>query len=631
MIQKIIKNIVKFLSFILKKIKFFLNEIFKPIWKGIVWSWNKIKPTFASFGQKISNVPFFKRIKIFFSRIGHFLAQLFKKIIKDLVFWEKALVSILFLIILICSSIVGYRFYINKTEVMPVSGGDYTEGMIGEPKYINPTLSQTNKVDSAICSLVFSGLTKYNQKREVVPDLAEKWTISPDGKAYTFYLRKNVLWHDGTSFSADDVVFTSVVISDPDYQGTLGKTWHDITVEKIDNNTVRFTLKEFVAGFLNNTNVGILPKHILTGIPVKDLSLHTFNLNPIGTGPYSFDKLELNSFGGVKSAILKRNNNYYLPKPYLEKIVFNFYTDELSLVEAYKNKEIMGIESIKPDDAKSFGRWRNLNLYRAPLPEYTALFFNTKKPLLNNKNIRQAMSYATDKKEIIRKALFNEAQMADGPILPNFFGYNKNIFKYSFDIAKAKAILEKTGFKVNKDGVMEKDKKNLDFTLVTTNSKANQKIAELIQTQWKKAGINIKIKAIDSNTLQRDYIRPRNYDILLFGESLGADSDVFPYWHSSEVGDPGLNLSSYVNKEVDRCLEDARKTTNIELRQQKYIDFQNMIVDDAPAVFLFRPNYIYGAVSKIKGIDLGYSYIITPADRFNSINQWFINYKRQGK
>jgi peptide/nickel transport system substrate-binding protein len=257
------------------------------------------------------------------------------------------------------------------------------------------------------------------------------------------------------------------------------------------------------------------------------------------------------------------------------------------------------------------------------------LFFNNKKDLLNNKDIRQALSYATDKKEIINKALFNEAQQVDGPILPNFFGYNQKAFKYNFDLTKAKSILEKNGFKADKDGIRKNGKKKLEFNLVVTDSAPNKKTAELIQSQWEKAGINIKIETINTNILQRDYIRPRNYDILLFGESLGADSDVFPFWHSSEVDDPGLNLSCYINKEVDRCLEEGRVTGNLNLRKQRYIDFQNMIIEDAPAVFLYSPNYIYGASSKIKGINLGY--IITPADRFDNANQWFINYKREGK
>jgi len=530
---------------------------------------------------------------------------------------------------LTCSSILSYRAFVSRTEIIPLSGEEYTEGMVGEPKYLNPILSQTNKVDAAICSLIFSGLTKLGAKREVIPDLAEKWEQSPDGKVYTFYLRKDVFWHDGKPLIADDVIFTIAAINDPDYCGTLAKLWRDVKVDKIDNYTVKFTLKSFCAGFLNNTTVGILPRHILGGIPAKNLTLHTFNLNPIGTGIYCFETLKLDSFGKVRSVVLKRDENYYLSKPYIDRVIFNFYSDDFHLFEAYKEKEIAAIDSIQPEQVADVCKWKNFNLYKASLPEYTALFFNTKKSWLDNKEVRQALAFSTNKTEIIKKALFNEACLIDSPILPDFFGYNPDILKYKFDSVKAKSILEKTGFKEDKDGIRKKDGKELEFNLVTVDTELNRKIAELVQNQWKKIGVSLKIKVIDASVLQRDYIRPRNYDILLFGESLGADPDVFPYWHSSEIDDPGLNLSCYVNKEADRCLEDARQTADSNIRQQKYIDFQNMIAEDMPAIFLFSPYYIYGVSNKIKGIEI--NYIISPADRFSNISKWYINYKRKRK
>jgi len=603
--------------FLLKKINFIGHKIYLLL-TPIINLFKKIGLTRA-----------LNKIKIFLIKIFHFLRAFIKSWFKNLIWWEKISVIVLFLILITSSSILIYQRYNKNLILKPLPGGEYIEGIVGQPRYINPVLCQTNKPDSIIASLVFSGLTRFNLKGELEPEIAEKWESSQDNKIFTFHLKKNVYWHDNTKLKADDLIFTISLIKDPDYQGTLKKVWQEVKIEKIDDFTIRFILNNSSVNFLENTTIGILPKHILKDIPVKNINLHTFNLNPIGTGPYKFERADFNVLGGCRSLILRRNDIYYKKKPYLEKIVFNFYENEEALFEAYREKEILALESIKAEDLSRLKRWRNFNLYHAALPEYLALFLNNKKEFLNNKEIRQALSYATNKEEIIKKVLNNEAHIVNTPILPNFLGYDKNISGYNFNPSKTKEIFQKQGFKLNKDKFLEKNNKVLSFNLVILKSPINQKIAELIKKEWGDLGIKIEIKSADLSTLQRDYIRPRNYDILLYGESLGRDVDIFPYWHSSEISDPGLNLSLYDNKEADRLLEEARQSLDNNVRQQKYTELQKIIIEDSPAIFLYQPNYIFGASNKIKGIEL--KNIVTSADRFNGIFNWFINYQKKYK
>jgi len=606
---------------------------FRFIFNRIKSSFTRIKESFGegrgrSFlkpvnyvGTKVKDVLFPLRRPVLI------LARFLKIWFSRLVLWEKIIVGVFSLITIICALLLSYNYYLRNTKIIPLSGGEYIEGIVGEPKYINPVLCQANKVDRAISQLVFSGLTKFDAQGKIIPDLAEKFEQSPDGKVFKFYLRKNIFWHDGKPLTSDDVVFTINLLKDPDYQGPLKNNWKEVKIEKINNQVIQFTLNNYSVSFLPNTTVGILPQHILKDIPVKNLSLHTFNLNPVGTGPYAFEKLELNDFGGCEKIILKRNGHYYASKPYLDKVIFSFYSDENDIFEAYKEKDILGIESIKPDGVGKTSYWRNFKLYRTPLPEYMALFFNTKKPPLDNQNLRQALAYATDKEEVIKKALHGEAKRVDSPILPNFFGYDSQITRYYPDQRKVAEILQKLGFQKNKEGFWAKDNKKLELSIVTLDNPLNKKIAEIIQKQWNHVGIRVKIQTLNNNILQQDYIRPRNYQILLFGQNLGNDPDVFPYWHSTEINDPGVNLSCYENKEADRCLEKARQTPDQNIRREEYIKFQKMIAQDIPAIFLYQPNYIFGVSGAVHGIKLGF--LLEPAYRFQNIDRWYIKYKRK--
>lgn len=552
------------------------------------------------------------------------------KIIQKFTILELIIISILFLIIIICSGILIRKNYIQSTSVIPANGGSYIEGVVGEPKYVNPILASGNDTDMVLCSLVFSGLTKYNKNGELVGDLASRWEVSPDNKTYTFYLNNGVLWHDKKSFTADDVIFTIEYIQNPAYTGTLSNIWKDVKVEKIDDLSVKFTLPSVYIDFLSNTTLGILPRHHIENIAPADIWGADFNLQPIGTGPYKFSEIKKDKNGHIQSITLMANNNYYRKRAYINRITFKFYSHYMQILEAYRKKEIQGLDYISPEDVIDAEDWKGISLHRIVLPQYTAVFFNVKSKLLEDNKTRKALAYAVDKQKILQEILNSEGQLVESPILPGFLGYNPDVKKYSFNLEEAKNLLEQAGWQdTNGDGIREKEGLKLEFNLLTVDKSLYGRTAQIICDGWKDLGVNVEVIIYDSKILQQDYINLRNYDALLYGENLGRDPDPYPYWHSTQAEGSGLNLSSFSENSVDEILEEARQSVDCNFRSLKYMEFQNIIVEEVPAIFLFNPNYIYGVSEKVKGIDLGR--IVLPYERFLEISDWYIETKRVPK
>jgi peptide/nickel transport system substrate-binding protein len=552
------------------------------------------------------------------------------KVLQKFTARELAIISTLMAIIIICCGALVWRNYICSTYIVPKNGGSYTEGAVGEPKYVNPILASANDTDMLLCSLVFSGLSKYDQKGELQGDLASSWEVSEDNKTYTFFLRPNILWHDRQPFTSDDVVFAIQTIQNPDYTGNLANIWRNVEIEKIDDLTVKFALPSAYTDFLSNTTLGILPKHRLENVPISALSKADFNLQPIGTGPYKFEEIKKDKSGNIQSITLRANNNYYLKRPYINRITFKFYLYYNQLFQAYKRKEIQGLGYIPPEDFLTVQELKGINIYTANLPQYTAVFFNVKSKCLASQKVRQALTQAVDKQKIIQEILHDQAQSVETPILLGFLGYNPEVKKYSFNLEEAKNLLQEAGWvDVDGDGIRERDNIRLEFNLLTVDKSLYGRTAQIICDDWKDLGANVKVVVYDSKTLQQDYISSRNYDALLYGENLGRDPDPYAYWHSTQATGSGLNLCSFSNRKVDEILEEARQSVDCDFRSQKYIEFQNIIAEEVPAIFLFNPNYIYGVSSKVKGIDLGN--ITTSYERFWGVSNWYIKTKRVPK
>lgn len=543
---------------------------------------------------------------------------------------ERLAVNVLILVII--ASLVGtvLGFYYHFTKKVPIPGGEYIEGIVGQPLYVNPVLAGSNDADADLAALIYSGLFKYDSDGKLVPDLAESYEVSDDKLTYTIHLKKDVKWHDGEPFTADDILFTTQVIQDPAYKSPLRQSWQGVGAEIADENTVRFILQTPYAFFLNNLTVGILPRHIWESVAPGSFPLAEYNLHPVGTGPYKFSDFEKDGEGNILSYTLEANENYYSQKPYISNLQFSFYFDEGSLLQAYNDKQVFGMSYITPANLADVKSKRSSNILSINIPRYFAVFFNQQKSkVLANREVRKALSLAIDRQAIIRQVLSGEGKEIFSPISPGTFGYTDDVKKLGFDAGKANETLDNDGWKKGDDGFRKKDNTSLEFSLVTTDWPDLAETADMLKQQWEAIGAKVNVESLPVADIQQNYVRPREYDALLFGQVLGVDPDPYAFWHSSQTRDPGLNLALYSNQNVDKVLEKIRQETDEGKRADLLKQFQQTVTDDVPALFLYSPNYLYIVNKKVEGINI-YS-MVTPDKRFSDVENWYVKTKRVRK
>ena len=514
---------------------------------------------------------------------------------------------------------------------VPAHGGSITEGIVGSPRFINPLLSNSD-TDRDLTILIYSGLMKATPSGELVHDLAESHTISEDGLVYDFILKDNISFHDKVPVTADDIVFTTQKAQDASLKSPKRASWDGVTIEKINDKHIRFTLKQPYAPFLENTTLGILPKHIWGQIDAEQFSFSRFNNDPIGTGPYKIKKIKYNSAGTPEFYELKSFNDYAIGEPFISKIKILFYSSETALLAGYKDGDIESINSISPNKLSELAD-TGVNIERSPLPRIFAVFFNQNQAsVFANIEVRKALNVALDKNDIVNNVLSGYGTSIYGPIPPgllNTGATNSNNDKLNKQerINLAKEILENNGWVFDEEtNVWEKKTKKessqLRFSLSTSDTPELKATAEIIAQGWRDIGAIVDLKIFEAGDLNQNVIRPRKYDALLFGEIISRELDLFAFWHSSQRNDPGLNIALYANITADKLLEDARKATDRSVMIEKYKEFEEEIDNDIPAVFIYSPDFIYIIPKYIKAFELGAA--VTPAERFLNIHKWYI-------
>lgn len=523
---------------------------------------------------------------------------------------------------------IPISLYANGTTAAPDFGGSYSEGIIGEPRFINPLLAQANDADRDLTTIIFSGLLKYNPQGELVPDLADNFKISGDGLTYTFTL-KPAQWHDGQALTAGDVVFTIQTAQNPDYNSSQQINWQGVKASAPDDRTVIFTLKNIYAQFLNNLTLGIIPKHLWGDVPANAFSLSELNLQPIGSGPYVFEKLKKDNQGRVKSLKLKSFENYYEGRPFIDNLEFVFFASEDAMLQGYKQGGVDGLSLISSKNLKNFSLSNRLNVQSVQIPRYFGIFLNqNNNPVLDDKNIRLALNYATDREALVTEVLNGSGTVVHSPVLPDILHIGEVTTKYKFDLEFANQILDNGNWPRDERGIRTRNNRELNLSITTSDWPELVAVAQIIEQQWEKIGASIDIIVLPIGEIQQR-IRRRDYESLLFGEILSPNPDPFSFWHSSQKTDPGLNLALYDNNSADNLLEDARQTINPIERAQKYDDFQKILLEDAPAIFLYSPDYLYAPSKKVKGLEI--RLVSIPSDRFDSINTWYVKTKRVSK
>jgi peptide/nickel transport system substrate-binding protein len=510
---------------------------------------------------------------------------------------------------------------------VPDKGGELIEGIIGSPRFANPLLAISD-ADKDIVSLVYSGLLKATPDGKLIPDLAESYTISEDGKTYDFFLKSEVTFHDGVAVTASDVEFTINKIADPALKSPKRASFDGVIVEKVSEQQIRFTLKQAYAPFLENTTIGILPKHIWKNVTSEEFPFSDYNISPIGSGPYVVKSIGRNNAGIPNSYNLQAFADNAVGEPYITKMILRFYPNAGDLATALDQGDIDSVSGLSPDIVKELVKKGKKEL-DTTLPRVFAMFFNQNQaPLFTNKEVRQALALSVNKESIVTNILHGYGTAIDGPIPPRFMSESLTEASSTEErILSAKALLEKSGWTMNAEtGVYEKkDGKGttpLSFTLATGDAPELRAVAEQLKSDYAKIGAEVILEIFESGSLNQNVIRPRKYDALLFGVIVGRDHDLYPFWHSSQRNDPGLNVALYVNNTADKLLEQARATNSEEARNEAYDLFRKEVSNDVPAVFLYSPSFLYVVPNKVSNIEIGN--LTTNADRFLTIQSWYI-------
>lgn len=502
---------------------------------------------------------------------------------------------------------------------IPEKGGVYSEGMIGSIEQLNPLFSPSNSAEQEAVSLIFSGLTKKNNNRESIPDLAERWEVSKDGKTYTFFLKKNLKWQDGEELTADDVLFTFETIQNPDTDSTLLETWKGVDVSRGEGEAIVFELNIPYSGFIGNTDVPIIPKHILQDIPVGSLRTAEFGTSPIGSGPYVFSSLKK-----VKNSVeltLAENASYYGKEPYIPKVTLWTYPDYPKLTEAYAKKEIIAVSQLPVSELKKNNQLPNIDTYNLAIPTYNAAYFNLRSGIGKVKAFREAVSLAVNREEIITEVYDGRALSIYGAILPGYPGYSPSL-KYKRNLKTARAKLKAAGFKKGKDGIYVKGKLRAEARFVVQDDYLRMQTAEIMKRNCQEVGIGIEIEKYPSGTFFQDYIRPRNFDIVLVSQNLGTNPDLYAFWHSTQKNDPGLNFSGIENRKLDKYMEEARVALNLKAENMWAKAAAEVISQERAALYLVWPDYVFGISKEVHGFESGR--FAEPKDHFWNITDWYL-------
>ncbi len=516
-------------------------------------------------------------------------------------------------------------YQVNKIFLVEVPdyGGSLTEGVIGSPRFINPLLDSSD-IDKDLTSLIYSGLMRINSTGELIPDLAESYTVSDDSLTYTFTLRKDAVFHNGIAVTADDVIFTIEKAQDSELKSPREANWAGVKVEKIDNETIAFILKQPYSAFIQSTTLGILPKNIWSKASIEEFPFSQFNTKPIGSGPYKIDYITYSSSGLPSEYHLISFNKYSLGQPYITKIVIKSYQNEKDLVQAYKNGDIESLHSVSPKSLPALSVSSD-EILLSPLPRIFGVFFNQNvAPVFVNKEVRQALDVAVDKQAIVNEVLGGYGQIINSPVPLDKI--SEATTTNTDRIEKAKNILIKAGWKQNSSGIFEKkDKKEtvlLSFSITTGNVPELKEAAYLLQKQWQELGAKVEVKVFEIGDLNQNIIKPRKYDSLLFGEVVSKDLDLYPFWHSSQRNSPGLNISLYTNIKADKLLENIRSSSDPTLKRGYLESFNKEISIDMPAVFTYSPYYVYIVPKKVQNVSIGQ--VTAPGERFADVSKWYI-------
>ncbi|MDO8516316.1 MAG: ABC transporter substrate-binding protein [bacterium] len=523
--------------------------------------------------------------------------------------------------IIACVSFAGLAllFLQKATTTAPARGGEYAEGFAGQPAYVNPLLAQST-VDRSLVRLLFSNLT----------DLSDKIEFSNYGRTVNVRLKESAAWSDGAKLTSDDVIFTVQKIQDPETGSPLFASWQGVTVGRVSELELKFNLANSYAFFADNLKeLYIIPKHLFADVPSVNWRLSEYNLKPIGSGPYAFDRYEKRSDGFIESYRAIPNTHYFGVRPFIDRMVFAFFPKEEDVIKAFNAGVVDGFAEQSPGEPSTIERPYQESGFS--LPSYYAVFFNQSQNLpLQDPAVREALLRSTNREEALKRAVDGKGTAVRGPIPETIPDLSLDIYPEEFDIDAANTKLEINGWKLSDEGVRVKMIKNasltLAFDLTVPDVPFLVRTAQALVEMWAKIGARVNVITVAPQDVVNTVIKNRAYNALLFGNVLSPSGDLFSFWHSSERFYPGLNLALYSNKKVDAAIESVRQDQDADARREQFTSLANTILNDMPAIFLYSPANRYITSKDVYGANPGF--ISEPADRFLQAGNWYVKTAR---
>jgi peptide/nickel transport system substrate-binding protein len=495
------------------------------------------------------------------------------------------------------------------------------QGSIGDASNLIPMLA-SDSASHGIAGLIFNGLVKYDKDLKLVGDLAKSWEVSPDGLTITFKLRHGVKWQDGKECTAEDIMFGYQTIINPNTRTAYSGDYKEVKEARvIDPHTFQVTYRRaFAPGLSSWGTLIVLPKHLLEG---QDINTTPFSRKPIGTGPYKFKEWTTG-----EKIVLEANPNYFEGRPFIDGFVYRIIPDPATMFLELKSGGIdfMGLTPLQfKRQTDTYKMHRDFRKYEYLAFAYTYLGYNLKDWKFQDLRVRQAITHAIDKREIIDGVLLGLGLIATGPYKPDTPWYNPRVKDYPYDVDKAKKLLAEAGWKNSgKGGTLEKEGKPFEFTILTNQgNEARARCAEIIQRRLAAVGIKVKIRTVEWAAFINDFIDKKNFEGVILGWTLGQDPDIYDIWHSTKVGEKELNFISYKNKEVDSLLEKGRYTFDQKVRKACYDRIQEILAEEQPYSFLFVPNALPIIHARFHGIEPA------PAGISYNMDKWYVPQAQQ--
>lgn len=497
----------------------------------------------------------------------------------------------------------------------PEYGDTFIEASIGDASTLLPVLA-SDSASSEINGLVYNGLVRYDKNLHIEGELAKSWEISKDNLVITFHLRKGVKWHDGAPFTAADVLFTYQLYTDPKTPTAYAEAFKQVKkAEAPDPYTFRVTYGKPYAPALISWGTPIHPKHLLEG---QDITTSPLARYPVGTGPYRF----VEWVSGEK-IVLEANPDYFEGEPYIKRVVYRIIPDiSTQFLELQTGSlDFMGLSPLQyarqtdtPAFHRLFKKYRYLNF------GYTYLGYNLRRALFQDKRVRQALSYAINKQEIIDGVLLGYGAVATGPYKPDTWVYNPQVPRYAYNPEKSRQLLKEAGWSdTDGDGILDKDGRKFSFTIITNQGNdLRAKTGEIIQRRFKDVGIDVQLRVIEWATFLKEFINPGNFDATILGWTGGPEPDQYNIWHSSKTGPGQLNFIGFKNAEVDRVLEDGRRVFAQKQRKVFYDRFQEILAEEQPYTFLYIPEALPAISRRFRGVEPA------PAGIRYNFTKWFV-------